>query len=156
MRKETLSEAPGRQIVWRGFHHVAVVTQDLDETVRFYRDLLGMQAGEVVDRTAQGAVSRHCFIKPGEAETWGLHFFEAPDAEPHGAAGKLDDESLLGTVGMQHVAFALPDEAEGLALRERLRDAGVETTDVGNIGSIRNTLFFDNNGLLLEATWPKP
>jgi hypothetical protein len=69
---------------------------------------------------------------------------------------KLDDESLLGTVGMQHVAFALPDEVAGLALRQRLREAGVETTDVGSIGSIRNTLFSDNNGLLLEATWPKP
>jgi len=155
MREEKVSETLGRRISWRGFHHVAVVTRDLDETVRFYGDLLGMQAGEVEDSTAQGAVIRHCFIKPGEAETWGLHFFESPGAEPRGAAG-LDRESLLGTVGMQHVAFALPDEAAGMTLRERLREAGVETTPVGSVGPIQNTLFFDNNGLLLEATWPKP
>ena len=156
MRKENVSEAPEGQITWRGFHHVAVVTRNLDETVHFYRDRLGMQAGEVMDRIAQGAVSRHCFIKPGETETWGLHFFESQDAEHQVAAGKLDDEALLGTVGMQHIAFALPDEAAGIALRERLREAGVETTVIGSVGSIRNTLFFDNNGLLLEATWPKP
>ena len=156
MQEENVSETSERPIAWRGFYHVAVVTRDLDETVRFYRDFLGMQAGEVVDRTAQGAVSRHCFIKPGEAETWGLHFFESPDAQPRAAAGRLDDESLLGTVGMQHVAFALPGEAEGLTLRERLRRAGVETTEVGSIGQNRNTLFFGNNGLLLEVTWTKP
>ncbi len=151
-----MSETAEREIAWRGFHHVAVVTRDLDETVRFYRDRLGMQVGEVVDRPAQGAVSRHCFIKPGEAETWGLHFFESPDAEPHAAAGRLDSEPLLGRVGMQHIAFALPNEAAGISLRERLREAGVETTAIGSVGPIQNTLFFDNNGLLLEATWPKP
>jgi catechol 2,3-dioxygenase-like lactoylglutathione lyase family enzyme len=74
----------------------------------------------------------------------------------HVAAGKLAGESLLGAVGMQHIAFALPDEAAGIALRERLREAGVETTAVGSVGPIQNTLFFDNDGLLLEATWPKP
>ena len=41
-------------------------------------------------------------------------------------------------------------------MRERLREAGVETTAIESVGSIQNTLFFDNNGLLLEATWPKP
>ena len=156
MQNENLSEPPEGPIAWRGFHHVAVVTRDLDETIRFYGEILGMGVGDVVERTAQGAVSRHCFIRPGEAETWGLHFFESPDAEPHAAAGRLDSEYLLGTTGVQHIAFALPDEAAGMSLRERLREAGVETTDIGSIGQIRNTLFFDNNGLLLEATWPKP
>lgn len=146
----------GNGVGWRGFHHVAVVTRNLEETVRFYEDILGMSAGDVIERTAQGAVSRHCFIRPGESESWGLHFFESPGAGPHVAAGMIDRESLMGTVGVQHVAFALPDEAAGTSLRERLEDGGVETTEIGSVGPVRNTLFFDNNGLLLEATWPKP
>ena len=154
--KESVPEAVEGVIPWQGFHHVAVVTQSLDETIRFYRDSLGMHAGDVVDRTAQGAVSRHCFIKPGESETRGLHFFEAPDAKAPVGTGKMDSESLLGIVGVQHVAFALPDEASGLKLRERLRSSGVEMTEIGSAGPVRNTLFFDNNGLLLEAAWPKP
>jgi hypothetical protein len=60
----------------------------------------------------------------------------------------------LGIV--QHIAFSLPHEAAGIELRERLKESGVGSTDVGSAGPIRNTLFFDNNGLLLEATWPKP
>lgn len=144
-----------RAIPWQGFHHVAAVTRNLDETIRFYRDCLGMNAGDVVDRTAQGATSRHCFIEPGEGETWGLHFFESPDARASAEAGKIDNETLLGTVRVQHLAFTLPDETAGIALRERLQANGVETADIGSAGPISNTLFFDNNGLLLEATWPK-
>ncbi len=60
----------------------------------------------------------------------------------------------LGIV--QHIAFSLPIEAAGIELRERLKEGGVGSTDVGNVGLIRNTIFFDNNGQLLEATWPKP
>jgi catechol 2,3-dioxygenase-like lactoylglutathione lyase family enzyme len=83
-----LSEASGRRISWRGFHHVAVVTRGLDETVRFDRDLLGMQAGEVVNKTAQRANSRNCFslYQTGRIRNLGLHFFESPDAEPHAGA----------------------------------------------------------------------
>jgi hypothetical protein len=51
------------------------------------------------------------------------------------------------------MAFALPDEAAGIVLEERLEQHGVQTTPIGEVGPIRNTLFLDNNGLLLEATW---
>ena len=141
---------------WRGFHHVAVVTRDLEETARFYGDVLGMSVGETIDNDAQGAVSRHRFVQPGGDESWGLHFFESPEAEAHPSARRIDRGALMGTVGVQHVAFALPDETAGVALRERLRENGVESTEIGSAGPIRNTLFFDNNGLLLEATWPTP
>ena len=141
---------------WRGFHHVAVVTRDLEETARFYGDVLGMSVGDLIESDARGNVSRHRFIRPGAGESWGLHFFESPDAEPNVLVGKTDHGSLMGTTGVQHIAFALPDAEAGLALIERLKSQGVETTGVGGAGPINNTLFFDNNGLLLEATWPKP
>nr|MBA3790917.1 VOC family protein [Rubrobacter sp.] len=35
-------------IGWQGFHHVALVTADLDATLRFYEDVLGMEAGEIM------------------------------------------------------------------------------------------------------------
>jgi len=143
----------GTTTPWRGFHHVALVTQDLDATIRFYGDLLGMEVGDVMSRDARGGRSRHRFIRPGKGETWGLHFFESPDARP---VSETEEEKFsLEKVGLQHVAFALPDEAAGLLLRERLRENGVQMTEIGDVGDIRNTLFLDNNGILLEATWPK-
>jgi hypothetical protein len=31
---------------WRGFHHVALVTPDLDATIRFYGGVVGMRVGK--------------------------------------------------------------------------------------------------------------
>ena len=28
---------------WSGFHHIALMTRDLDATIRFYVDVLGME-----------------------------------------------------------------------------------------------------------------
>ncbi len=138
---------------WRGFHHVALVTPDLDSTIRFYGDVLGMSVGEVVSATERQG--RHCFIRPGDAvETWGLHFFEQPDAQVFAYPETFERYASVPGA-LQHVAFALPDEAAALALRRRLAAFGVEMTDVTNLGEVSNTLFRDNNGLLLEATWER-
>jgi hypothetical protein len=53
------------------------------------------------------------------------------------------------------MAFALPDATAGFRLQERLRAAGIPTTPVMDQGDVYNMLFHDNNGLLLEANWPK-
>jgi catechol 2,3-dioxygenase-like lactoylglutathione lyase family enzyme len=141
---------------WMGFHHVALVTPDLERTRAFYRDVLGMDVGDVL---VGGGVlpARHCFVRPGrDAATWGLHFFEhagttiarvAPDAARLREAG-------FAAGALQHVAFALPDAGAAEALRVRLAAAGVEATPTGRVGPLANLLFFDPHGLLLEATWP--
>lgn len=147
-------------VPWRGFHHVALVTPDLDATIRFYRDVLGMHAGDIY-ATGRGVAGRHCFITPGDGETWGMHFFENPAPDLAGAlaaSGRMVLETgwrpghLPGI--LQHLAFALPDEGAALDLRERLGRHDVPTTPINAIGPLRNFLFLDNNGLLLEAAWP--
>lgn len=136
--------------LWQGFHHIALVTPNLDETIRFYRDVLGMQAGEVMER--QG---RHCFVQPG-GDTWGVHFFEYADAAIATHLDLLSNRFLFLAGALQHIAFALPDEESALTLRERLKAHGVDMTNINEIASICNFLFVDNNGILLEATWPNP
>lgn len=139
---------------WLGFHHVALVTPDLDATVRFYRDVLGMGVGEV--RAGGGVLPvRHCFVRPGEqSSTWGLHFFEHPGAEIAQHPQGLRTHGFIPGA-LQHVAFALPDARAAERLRERLTRHGVEATPTGTIGPIQNMLFLDNHGILLEATWPR-
>ncbi len=144
---------------WGGIHHVALVTPDLDATVAFYRDVLGMHAGPVL--AGGGAIAaRHCFVRPGAdaaaVATWGVHFFEHRGATlaryPGGLAGVRAPGFLPGA--FQHVAFALPDAAAADALRARLAAHGVEATPTGTVGPLRNMLFLDPHGLLLEAAWP--
>lgn len=134
---------------WRGFHHVALATPDLDETIRFYGNVLGMRIGEVFAATEQQ--DRHCFVKPGDVETWGLHFFEHPDAQlfPWPEAERF----AFVPGALQHIAFALPDERTALALKRRLEEFGVEVTPNTNLGQVSSMFVRDNNGLLLEATW---
>ncbi len=140
---------------WRGFDHVALVTTDLDATLRFYGDVLGMEVGEIMSRDARGGERRHCFVRPGGTESLGLHFFEPPDAGPVSDPEDMEDKFGLESAGPHHIAFGIPDEAAGFALRERLEQNGVEAMPVGEAGPVRNTLCLDNNGLLLEAAWPR-
>ena len=149
---EQASGESSSSLPWRGFHHIALVTRNLGETIRFYRDVLGMQAGEISTQTARGTGQRHLFITPGETKSWGLHIFENVSAKSETAT--LREKLATMEVGMQHLAFTLPDENVAKVLRQRLHDYGVEMTPVRTLGPICNTLFLDNNGLLLEATWP--
>ena len=136
---------------WQGFHHIALVTPDLDATIAFYRDVLGMKVLFTAPPTDING--RHASILPGEGHL-GLHFFEEPGA-------KLFTPPDLKTMywlpgALHHISFALPDESAGMALRERLRLHNVEMTEVmRQADTVYNMLFQDNNGMLLEAAWSK-
>ena len=137
---------------WQGFHHIALVTRDLDATIHFYRDILGMQVGKIFPATPERG--RHGFIQPGESTAWGLHFFEYPAADIFAQPGNPDPAHFIPGA-MQHIAFTLPAEADGLRLREHLQAQGVAVTPVNDLGPLRNFLFTDNNQILLEAAWAK-
>lgn len=141
---------------WSGFHHIALVTRDLDATVRFYRDVLGMQI--IFIAPAGELHGRHCAIYPGgDQDRLGFHFFEYPEAPLFGP----EDRSLVdavfdpGATFLSHISLALPDEAAGLAFQEWLTRHHIVMTPIMDQGDIWNMGFLDNNGLVLEAAWPK-
>jgi len=136
---------------WRGIHHLALITPDRAETVRFYRDVLGMHLiGQGEGNQLHG---RTAFLTPGEGQAI-LHFFEDPTTQ---VFSRPDAVASFGFVpgALQHIAFALPDAQEGLALRARLQARNVPLTEVMHQGELDNMLFPDNNGMLLEAAWPR-
>ncbi len=49
----------------------------------------------------------------------------------------------------------LKNYSSGFGIRRRLAAFGVEMTDITNLGPVSNMLFWDNNGLLLEAAWAR-
>lgn len=135
------------QLPWYGIHHIALLTTDLDATIRFYRDVLGMPTSEIAP--SKEGRGRHCliFVKPNDDNVWGFHFFERPLEKTTLGASDMHPQSFV-----PHVALRLPDETAAHALRERLSNAHVSITEIPELGSF---VFFDNNQLCLEVTWPK-
>jgi catechol 2,3-dioxygenase-like lactoylglutathione lyase family enzyme len=135
---------------WGGIHHIALATHDLEETLRFYRQVLGMEVSDMYpSREGRG---RHgiVLVKPGDREILGLHFFERADLVPPGQPATL--ESSSSSAGLLHIALRLPNAASADALRERLALHQVRITEIVELGSF---VFSDNNALLLEVTWPQ-
>ncbi|HVA44062.1 MAG TPA: VOC family protein, partial [Acidimicrobiales bacterium] len=64
------SDLPTETPHWRGINHLALVTPDMDATVRFYHGVLGARL--VADLA--GPSFRHYFFEFGEANT--VAFFE--------------------------------------------------------------------------------
>ncbi|GHO55929.1 VOC family protein [Ktedonobacter robiniae] len=135
------------QLPWYGIHHIALLTTDLDATIRFYRDVLGMQTSDIAP--SKEGRGRHCliFVKPNDDNVWGFHFFERPLEKTTLGASDTHPQSFV-----PHVALRLPDGIAARALRERLSNAHVSITEIPELGSF---VFFDNNQLCLEVTWPK-
>lgn len=143
-----MKDASGNGSRWRGAHHVALTTADLDATVRFYHGLLGMPLVATIG--ANPVHGRHDFFDAGG---FLVGFFEQPEhAAPPAPAGWSGAFGFLPGA-CQHLALAVPDEAALEDLRARLVAAGVEVTDWLHAGTMRQFLFADNNGILWEANW---
>ncbi len=131
---------------WDGVNHLAMVTNDMDGTVRFYHGVLGMP---LVATIAVGPM-RHYFFRLGSRST--IAFFEWGDAQI-GTFEKPAGMPFTFPAQFDHVSFTLPDEAALEALQARLRAHDVEITRVVDHGFVRSLYFHDNNGIALEASW---
>ena len=98
----------------RGVHHVALLSSDVERTVRFYQDLLEFPLTEIFEnRDYRG--SNHFFFDIGNGNL--LAFFDFPglDLGPYA--------EVLG--GLHHIAISVePQRWE--RLRDKLDGAGVE------------------------------
>jgi catechol 2,3-dioxygenase-like lactoylglutathione lyase family enzyme len=142
----TQTQATDEAPRWRGINHLALVTADMDATVRFYHGVLGAR----LIATIGTPNFRHYFFEIGPQNT--VAFFEYADvpletfAKP---AGVPDPRA----VQFDHLSFNLPDEDALHTLRDRLKAADCEVTDVVDHGFIRSIYFTDPNGIALEASW---
>ncbi len=131
---------------WRGINHLALVTSDMDATVRFYHGVLGARLVATIGTSS----FRHYFFEIGVQNT--IAFFEyagadiARFAKP---AGVPDGRAIQ----FDHLSLNLPDERALESLRSRLKEAGCEVTDVVDHGIMRSIYFTDPNGIALEASW---
>jgi catechol 2,3-dioxygenase-like lactoylglutathione lyase family enzyme len=135
---------------WGGIHHIALATHDIEETLRFYHQVLGMQVSDMYPSRAGRGRHGIVLVKPTDSETLGLHFFERAGLTPPTQPATL--ESSSSNAGLLHIALRLPNTATADILRARLATHQVSITEIVELGSF---VFSDNNALLLEVTWPQ-
>lgn len=129
---------------WRGINHLALVTPDMDATTRFYAGTLGMP----LVTTLMAGPMRHYFFEIAPGNT--VAFFEIEGAETFAkGAGSPPDRAIQ----LDHLSFNVADEHALLALRDRIRAAGSECTDVVDHGVMKSVYFTDPNGIALEASY---
>jgi len=130
---------------WRGVHHLALVTTDMDVTTRFYHGVLGAR----LVATVATDDFKHYFFEFGPGST--VAFFEYLNAEVESYA-KPAGVPFPRAAQFDHLSLALPDEEALLGLRERLKAANCEVTDVVDHGFLRSVYFSDPSGIALEAS----
>jgi catechol 2,3-dioxygenase-like lactoylglutathione lyase family enzyme len=143
MYREGMSEQA--QPRWRGINHLALVTSDMDATVRFYHGVLGMR----LVTTLNAGPMRHYFFEIAPGNT--VAFFEVADAESFAKPAGIPDTKRAAQ--FDHLSFNLPDEEALQALQVRLKAHGCEVTDVIDHGVVRSIYFTDPSGIALEASW---
>ena len=131
---------------WRGVNHLALVTTDMDATVRFWHGVLDAR---LVTTLATEAF-RHYFFEIGEGDT--VAFFEYRGVEMDTFA-KPAGVPFRQASQFDHLSLDLADEDALMRLRNRLKEHGCEVTDVVDHGFIRSIYFNDPNGIALEATY---
>lgn len=125
-----------------GIHHLAMATGDMDATIRFWRDLLGMRLVAGLGKPGY----RHYFfeISPGHH----IAFFEWPGVEP--VPERDHGQPAAGPVVFDHVSFGVGCEDDLWDLRDRIEAAGSWVSEVIDHGFIHSIYSFDPNGIPIE------
>ena len=146
----------------KGVSHIAVCVADLERSLHFYRDLLGLT---VRMHTTQdmarrpGAESAEMYQRPRQSRTVANVYFDDPDtAEPflvltsHPGDQVEGDPIKLDQIGISHISFGVED-VRGYA--EELISRGVPlagTLDdfTDDKGVMRTFFVYDPDGILVQ------
>jgi catechol 2,3-dioxygenase-like lactoylglutathione lyase family enzyme len=124
--------------------HIAFITPDLDGTVRFYRDLLGMELTLGIGHDG----FRHYFFRSGNNH---VAFFAYDGASK--MKEKFHGRRTSEPLGFDHLAFNVATREDLFELKDRLEAAGLEVTGPIDHGAFWSVYFFDNNNIPLEFAW---
>jgi catechol 2,3-dioxygenase-like lactoylglutathione lyase family enzyme len=161
------------EMQFQGLHHLALVCSDMERTVKFYTEVLGMKLKKGFD--LDGGYGQHFFFDMGGGDELAFFWFnDAPPqqpgvASPNTLVGRRPGNITSAHGSMNHVAIKVaPEDIE--RYREELMAKGVDVTPVVNhddvvTGSdartsdqvsdrtwLRSCYFFDPDGIMLELT----
>ena len=153
-----------------GVHHLALVCADMERTVDFYTNVLGMRLTKGFDLEGYG---QHFFFDMGNGSELAFFWFnDAAAAQP----GVASAGNIVGREGatissahgsMNHLAFNI-DKADIVNYREQLASKGVDCSEIVNHNDVvtgeesrtaqaasdktwlQSFYFFDPDGVMLE------
>lgn len=132
-------------IKFNGINHLAMATGDMDSTIRFWRDLLGMRLVAGLGRPGY----RHYFFEISENDL--IAFFEWPDVEP--VPEKDHGYPVSGPFIFDHISFGVETEEDLWKIKDKLEAAGIWVTEVIDHGFIHSIYAFDPNGIPIEFSY---
>lgn len=127
---------------YKGINHTALATGDMDATIRFWRDLLGMKLISGIGKKG----NRQYFFELSDNVL--ISFFEWPDAEP--VADKDPGRAAKGPIVFDHLCIQMADKEAFWALKDRLTAADIWVTEAIDNGFIHSIFSTDPNGIQLE------
>lgn len=138
-----------------GFHHVALATNDMKATHKFYSEVMGFELVKAVvaPTDAPDGWAKHVFYDTGGdgmIAFWELHDHRMTDFDPAISTG----------LGLQpwvnHIAFAAEDLDDIAHRRDQWLDAGIDVMEIDH-GFCVSVYTNDPNGILVEwCTDTKP
>jgi glyoxylase I family protein len=123
-----------------GLHHITLLCADVERSLAFYRNVLGMRlVRQTVNDDDKGA--RHFIFGDEEGRTGTLiTCLEYPDL----------DEGTVGRGSTHHFALAVESEAELAAWHDYLVSRGIPTTDVMDRSDFKSIYLRDPDGHIVE------
>jgi catechol 2,3-dioxygenase-like lactoylglutathione lyase family enzyme len=133
-------------VTYTGINHLVLVTGNMDETIRFWRDLLGFRLVAGLG----GSKYKHYFFEISEYDM--IAFFEWPDAEKiperdHGVPAK-------GPSAFDHVAFGVESDDDLWELKDKFEAADIWVSEPIDHGFIHSIYTFDPNNIPIEFSAP--
>lgn len=119
-----------------GVNHVAVMTDDLDRFVEFYRDVFELDM--VFSETTPAF--RHAILRTGPT-SW-LHPAEVADNAHAAGSPNMFDRGHV-----DHIALTAASYHAFSTLRQRLVDRGASTGAVDDLGAFHSVWFEDPDGM---------
>jgi catechol 2,3-dioxygenase-like lactoylglutathione lyase family enzyme len=135
-------------VKYTGINHLALATRDMDSTVRFWRDLLGMRLVAGLGRPGY----RQYFFEISEHDM--IAFFEWPEVDK--ASEKDHGVPVKGPFIFDHVSFEVQSEEDLWELKDRIEAAKIWVSVVINHGFIHSIYTFDPNNVPIEFSAAVP
>jgi len=129
-----------------GIHHVTLVCSDMERTVHFYADILGLRLVKQAVNFDDPSVKHFYFGDEKGSPGTLLTFFEYRNG-PRGQRG-------VGAA--HHIALIVEDEAAQLAWKARLEEHGVSVSDIRDRKYFKSIYFNDPDGIIMEIATRGP